>query len=153
LVSLRREEAIARLFDADRRARAALATRLEYSRLRWDGVRRRAPLTRPVEVIERQRQRLDDLQARLLRARGVTLQRWQHRLSLAAGKLQGLSPLSTLARGYAVVTRLPEHAALTSVEQVKPGDRVRMRLADGSVDAEVLQVREEATERDEKSDE
>ncbi|MCC2671309.1 MAG: Exodeoxyribonuclease large subunit [Armatimonadetes bacterium] len=150
LIAAQRDEQIARLIDGERRARAALATRVEYSRLRWDGVRRRAPLARPVELIERQRQRLDDLQARLDRAREVSLQRWQHRLALAAGKLQGLSPLSTLARGYTLATRLPEDTPLTSVGQVKAGDEVRMRLVDGSIDVRVESVRtgeqEEATD-------
>lgn len=136
-----RDQQIALYAHLEQRARAALASRVERARLRLDGLQLRAPLAHPVWMIERRRQRLDDLHGRLLRARSHCLQRWQHRLALTVGKLQGVNPLATLARGYAAVTRLPENDALSSVEQVRPGDRLRVHLADGSIEAEVLKVR------------
>jgi len=137
-----RDQLIDQYAYLEQRARSALAGRVERARLRLDGLLLRAPLAHPVWMIERRRQRLDDLQGRLLRARGVCLQRWQHRLALTVGKLQSVNPLATLARGYSVVTRLPEQSALTSVEQVRPGERLRVHLSDGTVDTEVIEVRE-----------
>lgn len=136
-----RDQQIAQLAYLQQRAQYALTARLERARLRLDGLQLRAPLAHPIWMIERRRQRLDDLQGRLLRARTICLQRWQHRLALTVGKLQGVNPLATLARGYAVVTRLPESDALTSVEQVQAGGRLRVHLSDGTVDAQVLGVR------------
>lgn len=136
-----RDQQIAQLAYLQQRAQDALFSRLERARLRLDGLQLRAPLAHPIWMIERRRQRLDDLQGRLLRARAICLQRWQHRLALTVGKLQGVNPLATLARGYAVVTRLPESDALTSVEQIQAGGRLRVHLSDGTVDAEVLRVR------------
>jgi exodeoxyribonuclease VII large subunit len=52
-----------------------------------------------------------------------------------AGKLNALSPLATLARGYAVA-RDPDGAALTSAAQFKPGDPFELLLHDGKVNAE-----------------
>jgi exodeoxyribonuclease VII large subunit len=137
-----RDQQIAQFAHLEQRARAALASRVERARLRLDGLQLRAPLAHPVWMIERRRQRLDDLQGRLFRARSVCLQRWQHRLALTVGKLQGVNPLATLARGYSVVTRLPENTALTSVEQIQRGGQLRVHLTDGMVDAEVIDVRE-----------
>lgn len=136
-----RDQQIAQLAYLQQRARYALTARLERARLRLDGLQLRAPLAHPIWMIERRRQRLDDLQGRLLRARSICLQRWQHRLALTVGKLQGVNPLATLARGYAVVTRLPESDALMSVDQVQAGGRLRVHLSDGTVDAQVLEVR------------
>ncbi len=101
---------------------------------------RRPVLARPEWIVETRRQRLDDLHARLHRARDVCLFRWQQRLALAAGKLQGLSPLATLARGYALVSRLPEQEPVTSAAQLSAGDEVRVRLRDGALTARVSDV-------------
>lgn len=137
-----RDELITQFTFLEQRARHALASRVERARLRLDGLQLRAPLAHPVWMIERRQQRLDDLQGRLHRARNLSLQRWQHRLALTVGKLQGVNPLATLARGYSVVTQLPENTALNSVAQVRPGGRLRVHLTDGTVDAEVVEVRE-----------
>jgi exodeoxyribonuclease VII large subunit len=140
LVGSSRDELIDRAAYYGERARSLLTARLENAELRLLGVQRRAPLAHPLWMVERRQQHLDDLQARMFRARHTCLQQWQHRLALAAGKLEGLSPIATLARGYAIVTRLPDESAFTSVEQTAKGETIRVRLADGVVDAEVKQL-------------
>ena len=52
-------------------------------------------------------------------------------------QLHALSPLGTLARGYAVVERLPDGPAVTSVDDVTAGDRLRVAVADGVFRARV----------------
>ena len=69
--------------------------------------------------------------------------RWRARLRHAAGRLDALSPLATLARGYAVA-RSTEGHALVSVGQFAPGMAFRLVLRDGSVDASARQVTEGA---------
>ena len=59
----------------------------------------------------------------------------RHRLSLQARSLDTLSPLKTLARGFATVSK-DEHL-VTSVEQLKSGDDIDIRLSDGSTEATV----------------
>lgn len=140
LVASSRDELIERAAHYAERTRALLTSRLENAELRLRGVQRRAPLAHPLWMVERKQQHLDDLQARMFRVRHSCLQQWQHRLALAAGKLEGLSPLATLARGYAIVTRLPEETALSSVSQVRLGEPIRVRVADGMLDAEVTQI-------------
>lgn len=68
-------------------------------------------------------------------ARG--LQRQQLQLASGARALQAVSPLQTLDRGYAVLTR-PNRAPVTSVEGIGAGDRLRAYLADGTLAVEVL---------------
>ena len=57
-------------------------------------------------------------------------------LAAISGRLQALSPLSTLARGYAVA-HTPDGPVIRTVDAVDPGDELRVRLIDGHVDARV----------------
>ena len=49
----------------------------------------------------------------------------------AVGQLNVLSPLNTLARGFAVVSRLPEDRPVFSISELSPGDDIKSRLRDG----------------------
>ncbi|MEO8584845.1 MAG: exodeoxyribonuclease VII large subunit [Acidobacteriota bacterium] len=60
------------------------------------------------------------------------------KLSVAAGRLEALSPLRVLARGFAVVTREGETAPLTDAARVLAGEGLRVRLARGRIRAHVV---------------
>jgi exodeoxyribonuclease VII large subunit len=62
-----------------------------------------------------------------------------HRLALAQRTLQTASPLATLARGFAIVTRA-DGALVTDAAVLAPGEEVRTRLAAGSVRSRVVEV-------------
>ena len=57
------------------------------------------------------------------------------RLGALSGRLEALSPLSTLARGYSVA-RTPDGGVLRSVDDLEPGTLFHLRVADGTVEAE-----------------
>jgi exodeoxyribonuclease VII large subunit len=54
-------------------------------------------------------------------------------LELACRSLDAISPLSTLQRGYAIVSRLPERKILRRATTVKAGDHIEARLAEGTL--------------------
>jgi exodeoxyribonuclease VII large subunit len=60
----------------------------------------------------------------------------EHRLSLAVKTLNTASPLATLARGFAMVTR-PDGALVTDAAQVEVGDEIEAGLANGKLIARV----------------
>lgn len=62
-----------------------------------------------------------------------TLQQQQQSLANAATKLDTLSPLATLKRGFAIATLVKNQAILRSVKQVMPHDRISLRLLEGSI--------------------
>ncbi|MBI1793462.1 MAG: exodeoxyribonuclease VII large subunit [Chloroflexi bacterium] len=90
----------------------------------------------PARRIQSDRQRLDDLVRRADAGQA-------HRLMLEASQLKGLdkrlealSPLKVLARGYAVVTRQKDGLLIHKVAQAEDG--IRVRVSDGEFDAEVV---------------
>ena len=50
-----------------------------------------------------------------------------------AGKLDAMSPLSTLSRGYAIGYNLTKNTPICSIDDVVAGDEIKMKLKDGSV--------------------
>ena len=93
--------------------------------------------SRPEQMLDGFRQRLDEGEAELTRAVGQTLLQKRQSTAALAGKLQALNPLSILSRGYATVSR--EGISITSIKQINDNDTLDIRMADGSVRATVLQ--------------
>jgi exodeoxyribonuclease VII large subunit len=63
----------------------------------------------------------------------------RHRVGVSAGKLDTVSPLATLQRGYAIVTDAAGNV-ITGTGDVQPGDIVHARVARGSLTARVEQI-------------
>jgi len=83
-------------------------------------------------VRERLDRSLDDLEG----AMALYLERCRHRIAAASGRLDALSPLKILERGYAVA-RDGEGRVLRRVAQLPAGLRFRLRVTDGEVPARV----------------
>jgi exodeoxyribonuclease VII large subunit len=81
--------------------------------------------------------RLGAADSRLAAAARTARHRSESRLSLLAGRLENLSPLAVLARGYAVCWNDGRTAIIRSASAVKPGDRVHVTLHDGELDCDV----------------
>lgn len=88
--------------------------------------------------------RADALQTsanRLAAAQSKLLHLHKQRFISHAAKLDAMSPLKVIARGYAIA-QTADGALLQSVHQVKAGDTVTVSLRDGKVDTTVSQVKE-----------
>ena len=92
-------------------------------------------------AVERYRQRVGD-STRLANAVTGKLALRQLELGKAAAKLDALSPLKTLDRGYAIVTDTNGHV-IDTAGKVSTGDTIQARLANGSLTAEVTEVKED----------
>jgi exodeoxyribonuclease VII large subunit len=152
-------------FAADRRAptpsaaaelatpdRAELAGQVRTLRARLvraleaDLARRRGRVQEQVRVLRRlspalrlsqARQRLDDLTERAGRAIRHQIAVRRERLAGLAGRLEGVSPLATLERGYAIVRRVADGLIVRSPSQVAVGDALQVRVRDGEFGATV----------------
>lgn len=89
----------------------------------------------PDQIVARQRQRLDDL---ALRARAAAAKEYSMRREKwrgERGRLATLSPLATLARGYAIVRVAADGAVVSRVAQAPTGQSLRVRVSDGEFGA------------------
>jgi exodeoxyribonuclease VII large subunit len=109
--------------------------------LRAELGRARAAVARGAHrALERRRERLALLHARLRAGPQLLVERRRGRLEAAAGRLRALSPQATLDRGYAIVRS--EGAVLRSAATVSPGSAIDVRLAEGGFAARVEELRE-----------
>lgn len=92
-----------------------------------------ARLVSPKDRLRESAQKCDDLLARLDRAMKIQLQKKQSLLAHATGKLDALSPLRVLERGYSMVHEGAdgEGSLLRSTAQVVPGMKMQIRFYDG----------------------
>ncbi len=87
---------------------------------------------RPVDTLCGVRQQsLDLLNRLLLQGMSATIKREEGRLAVLAGRLQALSPLATLARGYSICTTPDEKHVISDSQSVGVGDRLSVRLQRG----------------------
>jgi exodeoxyribonuclease VII large subunit len=89
----------------------------------------------PRRLWEQRAQRVDELAARLPDALRRAVERLEMRLRVSAGKLDAISPLKVLARGYAIAESRGK--ILLRASQVKEGDIVNVRLSEGEIKCEV----------------
>lgn len=86
----------------------------------------------PAHQLERLSTQLATNQRRLLNAMDRRLVKASHQLALATEKLDAVSPLATLARGYSI-TRDENGQVIRSTRQVNTGDTLQTTLADGNI--------------------
>jgi exodeoxyribonuclease VII large subunit len=125
----------AALAGAAARLTGEMRRQIEALRNRLDGQRRALRHLSPQARLHNARQRVDDLlAAATARTRhGLALRR--ARLAGLSARLEALSPLATLGRGYAIVRQAETGQVVDSVEKVSSGDRLAIRVADGTFEA------------------
>jgi exodeoxyribonuclease VII large subunit len=112
------------------RLHQAMGQRLDLSRRRLQELAQRRAFRLPGERLRELEQRLDEDGERLRRALRQHLHLARQRLAGWAGRLQALSPLNVLSRGYSLTQN--EHGQLLRrAEQVQPGQRLLTRLQHG----------------------
>jgi exodeoxyribonuclease VII large subunit len=130
-----------RLERDGRRLRTAITRVLERARARLaaksDGLRAQAPWAR----VAAQRLRLETAARGLRREAAAATERGRARLAALAGRLDTLSPLAVLGRGYAIARRASDGAIVRRAADVSPGDGLAVRVAEGEIAAEVRATR------------
>ena len=109
---------------------------LEKNRLRLRLLTEKPVLKTPERSLDERRLYLDGLYNRFENAYKNILKEKEQALKLNASKLDGLSPLSALSRGFSV-TKDEGGRVVKSVEQVKKGDKISVVVSDGEIRASV----------------
>lgn len=113
--------------------------RLELLQQRLCHLAERPVLRTPEGFIQQKEMHLELLRQRLERTGERMLQKRQQSFAAISARLDALSPLKVLARGYSVATK--QEQVICSVSQLSAGDRLRLHLTDGSAMCTVEQLR------------
>ncbi|PLX95605.1 MAG: exodeoxyribonuclease VII large subunit [Desulfuromonas sp.] len=97
-------------------------------------------LRSPRQSLALVRQRLERGEERLKQKLERCLDRRREELALRAGRLQGLSPLATLERGYALVREIENGAVVRDASTLKVGGEISLTLARGEATARVESI-------------
>jgi exodeoxyribonuclease VII large subunit len=124
----------------DRLLRAAKSS-LRHAAHRVELATRDLRSQNPVARTRQDRRRLDDLAGQLDRALARGLDRRRHRVAGVVGRLNSLSPLAVLSRGYSL-TLTASGEIVRSARQVAVGDEVGVMLHEGSLAARVTARKE-----------
>ncbi len=122
---------------------SALAGRLRHARQRLAVLSQSPALISPTGYLEQRGKNLEHLKTRLIAAQTQQLQHKRQRFTAATSKLDAMSPLKVLSRGYSIVNA-DNGNILRSVYQTAPGGKIRVTLSDGSLSAVVAEVKESA---------
>ncbi len=141
LVVSKKDELAQRLDDLQARMTGVVRSRLDALRVRMAGLDRHLRLLNPMERIRMRRRRLMELWRDLAGWADRRLVVLGGELRAAAGKLDSLSPLSILSRGYSICLRLPDHQIVKESTMVFAGDEVEVRLHRGRLRCDVREVK------------
>jgi exodeoxyribonuclease VII large subunit len=128
--------------DRQRSLDLAAATRLRQWRERVLRLDARLRERHPRHLTALASQRLTALTARLKRATAQSLQSQTRRIDLLATRLHAINPAEVLKRGYSLTTHKKTGQIIKDPSQVKPGDTVLTRLANGQIESKVQDARQ-----------
>ncbi len=129
-----------RLDDLQHRLGSAAVVRVRTLAARLDAVSARLATHDPTLRLTLARRRLEGATQSLRRLGPVVVKTRAARLAHAAGRLEALSPLAVLSRGYAIVYSA-DGGLLRDAGETRTGQKIRARLAAGTLEAEVTSTR------------
>lgn len=88
-------------------------------------------LTDPSRRLRENQQRLDDMSLDLVRRFQERMRQLRDQFNQANGRLNALSPLAVLDRGYSIVHKLPEETIVKDAAVLEVGDQLRIRFGKG----------------------
>lgn len=136
------QDALGQTLDAMSAAMATALTRQLKSACQHLNVLSASPaLKSPTGYLEQKQKTLELLKNRLISAQNQNISRKSARYVALTAKLDAMSPLKVLTRGYAMA-QTEDGDVLRSVEQVDLGQRITVSLNDGTISATVMDKKE-----------
>lgn len=120
----------------------ALNRQLKSSRQHLDILSKSPALCSPTGYLEQKATALELLKNRIVAAQNQNIHRKNQRYVAAVSKLDAMSPLKVLTRGYSMV-QTEDGELIRSVTQVEPGERICISVCDGQLAATVMEKKED----------
>ncbi len=124
------------LDELDMRLRRAMQRFIDTRQQAVERKHHRLQLNSPIKHLAQQKSRLERVEHKLMDAMVRKLLTMRHQLAIAAEKLDTVSPLATLKRGYSI-TQTDQGKVVTSADDVKTGDLLVTLLANGEIHSTV----------------
>ena len=136
------QDALRQTLDSMNAAMAvALNRQLKSARQHLNMLSQSPALKSPTGYIEQRQKNLELLKGQLVSAQNNQLNRKHQRYIALTAKLDAMSPLKVLTRGYAMA-QTQDGTVLKSVKQVERGERVTVALSDGKLSTTVMDIKE-----------
>ena len=116
--------------------------KIETYKLRLDNILKSRGFKKPYDMVQIERQKLDDYREMMKRLQDQRLGIYKHSLAMSEAKLNTLNPLAILRRGYSIVYDVKNGKVLTDAGTVENGDVLDIRLHSGMVRAAVTEQEE-----------
>jgi exodeoxyribonuclease VII large subunit len=131
------EEISVRLRGYHQRLRHAAHRRVMWLRARWEGLAAQRPFRRPFDLVHDRSRRLDELALQTGAAvRRIAGDR-KNRLAMLAGKIESLSPLQVLARGYTITQDAKSGKVVRNASELRVGQSIVTRFTAGAASSKV----------------
>ena len=128
------EEELARISNLQDRANRFIQSRIDFEFSRIQGFMERQIMREPQTIISTRLEIVKGFVARSHRAMSGALAIAKEEISGLRTQVRTLSPQATLDRGYSVVQK-SDGSVVRTASELKPGDKLRLRLAHGEVNA------------------
>ena len=136
------QQALRQTLDSFSNAMAnALGRQIKASRQHLKVLSESQSLKSPTGYLEQRRKNLQLLRNRMISAQNASLARNKQRYIANISKLDAMSPLKVLTRGYSMA-QTEDGTLLRSVSQVELGQRISVSLSDGRISATVMEREE-----------
>jgi exodeoxyribonuclease VII large subunit len=140
------QDALRQNLDAISAAMAnALTRQIKAARKHYQMLSASPALRSPAGYLNQRRNALELLKGRLVSAQQQSIHRKKQRFVSAVAKLDAMSPLKVLTRGYSMAQNSGGDV-VTSVSQVELGERITVSLKDGQLSATVMEKKENGYE-------
>ncbi len=133
------QQQVQRLDELDNRLQSLLVKTLDKKQLQLDSLTSRLQSNLPQRKISEQYQKLSHINAKLNQVIKSGLQNRQSTFQINMAKLDAISPLKTLERGYSITKDKQSGSLITSVKQAQSNQSILIKLKDGELNATVDQ--------------
>lgn len=133
LVVPRKEDILDSVNSFKQKLKTALRSSIDMARKHLDGIMKYHALKTPQVLMQQHQQKVDEYTKALKHSLSYFVNIKKHSLDGVMGKLDALSPVSILERGYSITMTYPENNIIKDASKVKSKTRIKTRLGSGEI--------------------
>ena len=133
LVVPRKEDILDSVNSFKQKLKTALRSSIDMARKHLDGIMKHHALKTPQVLMQQHQQKVDEYTKALKHSLSYFVNIKKHSLDGVMGKLDALSPVSILERGYSITMTYPENNIIKDASKVKSKTRIKTRLGSGEI--------------------